>query len=29
MENKTNINGMNYVLAGDYYIPNLKLSNEE
>lgn len=29
MENKMNINGINYVLAGDYYIPDLKLPNEE
>ena len=29
MENKKNINGMDYVLAGDYYIPDLKLPNEE
>ena len=29
MENKMNINVMNYVLAGDYYIPDLKLPNEE
>lgn len=29
MENKMNINGMNYVLVGDYYIPDLKLLNEE
>ena len=29
MENKININDMNYVLAGDYYIPDLKLPNEE
>ena len=29
MENKMNINDMNYVLAGDYYIPDLKLTNEE
>ena len=29
MENKMNINDMNYVLAGDYYIPYLKLPNEE
>lgn len=29
MENKMNIKGMEYVLAGDYYIPNLKLPNEE
>ena len=29
MENKTNINGMGYVLVGDYYIPDLKLPNEE
>ena len=29
MENKMNINGLNYVLAGDYYIPNLKLPDEE
>ena len=24
-----NINSINYVLAGDYYIPDLKLPNEE
>ena len=29
MENKMNINDMNYVLAGDYYIPDLKLPNKE
>ena len=29
MENRKNINGINYVLAGDYYIPDLKLPNEE
>ena len=29
MENKMNINDMNYVLAGDYYIPDLKLPNED
>ena len=29
METKMNINTMNYVLAGDYYIPDLKLLNEE
>ncbi len=29
MENKMNINRLNYVLAGDYYIPNLKLPDEE
>ena len=29
MENKKNINRMEYVLAGDYYIPALKLPNEE
>ena len=29
MENKMNINDMNYVLAGDYYIPDLRLPNEE
>ncbi len=29
MENKMNINGLNYVLAGDYYIPDLKLPDEE
>lgn len=29
MENKKNINGMDYVLAGDYYIPDLKRPNEE
>ena len=29
MESKKNINGMDYVLAGDYYIPDLKLPNKE
>lgn len=29
MENKKNINDINYELAEDYYIPDLKLSNEE
>lgn len=29
MENKKNINHMEYVLVGDYYIPDLKLPNEE
>ena len=29
MENKMNINTMNYVLVGDYYIPDLKLPDEE
>ncbi|MDD7390629.1 MAG: TnpV protein [Lachnospiraceae bacterium] len=29
MENKMNINGINYVLAGDYCIPDLKLPDEE
>ena len=29
MENRKNINGINYVLAGDYYIPDLRLPNEE
>ena len=29
MENRMNKNGIEYVLAGDYYIPELKLSNEE
>ena len=29
MENKKSINRMEYVLAGDYYIPELKLSHEE
>ena len=29
MENKKNINNMDYVLVGDYYIPDLKLSHEE
>lgn len=29
MENKKNINGMEYMLVGDYYIPDLKLPNEE
>ena len=29
MENKKNINRMEYVLAGDYYIPELKLPHEK
>ena len=29
MENKKSINHMEYVLVGDYYIPDLKLSHEE
>ncbi len=29
MENKKNINHMEYVLAGDYYIPELKLPHEK
>ena len=29
MENKKSINYMEYVLVGDYYIPALKLPNEE
>lgn len=29
MKNKMNNNGMEYVLVGDYYIPDLKLPNEE
>ena len=29
MKNKMNINGMEYMLVGDYYIPELKLPNEE
>lgn len=29
MENKKNINRMEYVLVGDYYIPDLKLPNVE
>ena len=29
MENKKNINNIEYVLVGDYYIPDLKLPNEE
>ena len=29
MENKKSINNMDYVLVGDYYIPDLKLPNEE
>ena len=29
MENKMKNNSIEYVLAGDYYIPDLKLSNEE
>lgn len=29
MKNRKNINGINYVLAGDYYVPDLKLPNEE
>ena len=27
MENKKSINNMEYVLVGDYYIPDLKLPN--
>ena len=29
MENRMKKNGIEYVLAGDYYIPDLKLPNEE
>ena len=29
MKNKMSENGIEYVLAGDYYIPDLKLPNEE
>ena len=29
MENKKGINNIEYVLVGDYYIPDLKLPNEE
>ena len=29
MENKKSINNMDYVLVGDYYIPDLKLPDEE
>ena len=29
MENKKNINNIEYVLVGDYYIPDRKLPNEE
>lgn len=29
MENRMNKNGIEYVLAGDYYIPNLRLPDEE
>ena len=29
MENKKNINNIEYVLVGDYYIPDLELPNEE
>ena len=29
MENKKNINHMEYVRAGDYYIPELKLPHEK
>ena len=29
MKNKKSINNMDYVPLGDYYIPDLKLSNEE
>lgn len=29
MENKKSIHHMEYVLVGDYYIPDLKLPNEE
>ena len=29
MKNKKSINNMEYVLVGDYYIPDLKLPNEE
>ena len=29
MKNKKSINNMNYVLVGDYYIPDLKIPHEE
>ena len=29
MKNKMSENGIEYVLVGDYYIPDLKLPNEE
>ena len=29
MENKKSINNMEYVLVGDYYIPDLKMPHEE
>lgn len=29
MENKMRMNGMDYVLAGDFYIPDMQLPNEE
>ena len=29
MKNKKSINNIDYVLVGDYYIPDLKLPNEE
>ena len=29
MENKKSINNIKYILAGDYYIPDLNLPNEE
>ena len=29
IENKKSINNIEYILAGDYYIPDLKLPNEE
>ena len=29
MKNKKSINNIEYILAGDYYIPDLKLPNEE
>ena len=29
MENKKNINNIEYILVGDYYIPDLKLPHEE
>ena len=29
MKNKMSENGIEYVLAGDYYIPDLKLPDEE
>ena len=29
MENKKSINNIEYILAGDYYIPDLKLPHEE